>query len=154
MGALERVQPRAKSPRSGDSPMAAINAVMSEEEEVQVQPAPAGAANAAAAAAGETDRQINLRKAIVEIQADRELDSTEKSRRIQALMCSGSPLCSPSRTQVAEVEAGEENEEASDEFTVTYHDESAAVLGCAHYPRQAKIRAPCCGKFYTCRLCH
>ena len=33
-------------------------------------------------------------------------------------------------------------------------DEAEGILGCPHYPRQAKIRAPCCGRFYTCRLCH
>ena len=35
-------------------------------------------------------------------------------------MCSESPLCTPNRTTVAEVEAGAENEE-SDEFVVSYH---------------------------------
>lgn len=28
------------------------------------------------------------------------------------------------------------------------------VLGCKHYQRAVKIRATCCGKLYTCRLCH
>ncbi|XP_012816916.1 RING finger and CHY zinc finger domain-containing protein 1 isoform X1 [Xenopus tropicalis] len=26
--------------------------------------------------------------------------------------------------------------------------------GCEHYSRGCQLRAPCCGKFYTCRLCH
>ncbi|XP_075421496.1 RING finger and CHY zinc finger domain-containing protein 1 isoform X4 [Ascaphus truei] len=26
--------------------------------------------------------------------------------------------------------------------------------GCEHYTRGCLLRAPCCGKFYTCRLCH
>lgn len=29
-----------------------------------------------------------------------------------------------------------------------------AVLGCPHYRRACKIRAPCCQKLFTCRLCH
>jgi len=102
---------------------------------------------------GESDKQVKLRRAIVRIQSDSGLDGSEKSRRIQALMCSESPLCLPSRTTVAEVEAGEENEN-SDEFAISYHDEAEGILGCAHYPRQSKIQAPCCGRFYTCRLCH
>jgi len=125
-----------------------------EEMEMQAPSSPTSAAAAANNNGQETDKQTNLRKQIVEIQTDRDLDSIEKSRRIQALMCSGSPLCSPTRSQVPEVEAGEENEDPSDEFTISYHDEAEGVLGCAHYPRQAKIRAPCCGRFFTCRLCH
>ncbi|KAG8593289.1 hypothetical protein GDO81_000784 [Engystomops pustulosus] len=26
--------------------------------------------------------------------------------------------------------------------------------GCEHYTRGCELRAPCCGKFYICRLCH
>ncbi|CAG9463263.1 unnamed protein product [Pedinophyceae sp. YPF-701] len=36
----------------------------------------------------------------------------------------------------------------------TYHDEARGVLGCEHYARSCKLVAPCCGKAYTCRLCH
>ncbi|CAJ0940846.1 unnamed protein product [Ranitomeya imitator] len=28
------------------------------------------------------------------------------------------------------------------------------AAGCEHYTRGCELRAPCCGKFYTCRLCH
>jgi len=28
------------------------------------------------------------------------------------------------------------------------------VLGCPHYSRGCKIRAPCCNRLYSCRLCH
>ncbi|CAM9921763.1 unnamed protein product, partial [Phaeothamnion confervicola] len=28
------------------------------------------------------------------------------------------------------------------------------VLGCPHYRRACKLRAVCCGKLFTCRLCH
>jgi len=28
------------------------------------------------------------------------------------------------------------------------------ILGCSHYARGCKLRASCCGKFYTCRFCH
>jgi zinc finger protein-like protein len=36
----------------------------------------------------------------------------------------------------------------------TYADASAGVLGCRHYRRAARLVAPCCGKVFTCRLCH
>ncbi|CAM9778753.1 unnamed protein product [Chrysoparadoxa australica] len=28
------------------------------------------------------------------------------------------------------------------------------VLGCPHYQRACKLRTPCCGRLFTCRLCH
>ncbi|KAG5186259.1 zinc ion binding protein [Tribonema minus] len=28
------------------------------------------------------------------------------------------------------------------------------MLGCPHYQRRTKLRAPCCGRLFTCRLCH
>lgn len=90
----------------------------------------------------------------MQIQTDKDLDGVEKSKRIQELMCSGSPLCRPSRLQIAEVEAGEANTDVSEEFAITFNNEEEGILGCEHYARQAKSRAPCCGKFYTCRLCH
>jgi len=31
---------------------------------------------------------------------------------------------------------------------------SGPFIGCAHYKRFALVRAPCCGIFYSCRLCH
>lgn len=31
---------------------------------------------------------------------------------------------------------------------------SEAVMGCPHYQRRVKLRAPCCGKLFCCRLCH
>ncbi|RKP07858.1 hypothetical protein THASP1DRAFT_16466 [Thamnocephalis sphaerospora] len=28
------------------------------------------------------------------------------------------------------------------------------ILGCKHYQRNAKLQADCCGRWFTCRLCH
>eukprot|EP00741_Cyanophora_paradoxa_P022501 tig00021464_g21727.t1 len=36
----------------------------------------------------------------------------------------------------------------------TYHSGERGVLGCAHYQRSCKLRAACCGRFFTCRVCH
>ncbi|ELR22934.1 zinc finger, C3HC4 type (RING finger) domain containing protein [Acanthamoeba castellanii str. Neff] len=36
-------------------------------------------------------------------------------------------------------------------WTVTYHEEGERVLGCKHYRRGSRIRAPCCdGALFTC----
>ncbi|KAG9337932.1 hypothetical protein JZ751_027425 [Albula glossodonta] len=31
---------------------------------------------------------------------------------------------------------------------------AASEAGCDHYVRSCLLKAPCCGKFYVCRLCH
>uniref|UniRef100_A0A8C2H882 Ring finger and CHY zinc finger domain containing 1 n=1 Tax=Cyprinus carpio TaxID=7962 RepID=A0A8C2H882_CYPCA len=31
---------------------------------------------------------------------------------------------------------------------------AATRVGCEHYVRSCLLKAPCCGKFYVCRLCH
>ncbi|KAL2091695.1 hypothetical protein ACEWY4_011510 [Coilia grayii] len=31
---------------------------------------------------------------------------------------------------------------------------AATEVGCEHYVRSCRLKAPCCGKFYVCRLCH
>lgn len=40
----------------------------------------------------------------------------------------------------------------------SYHPSSLGsdvkVLGCKHYQRKCQLIAPCCGKAFTCRLCH
>ncbi|GIL45357.1 hypothetical protein Vafri_2604 [Volvox africanus] len=36
----------------------------------------------------------------------------------------------------------------------SFHDATAGVLGCKHYRRKCQLVAPCCGKIFTCRLCH
>ncbi|GBF95645.1 hypothetical protein Rsub_08627 [Raphidocelis subcapitata] len=36
----------------------------------------------------------------------------------------------------------------------TYFDAANGVMGCRHYRRRAQLVAPCCGKAFTCRLCH
>lgn len=36
----------------------------------------------------------------------------------------------------------------------TYFSEERGIIGCKHYQRGCKIRAPCCSKVFGCRLCH
>lgn len=35
---------------------------------------------------------------------------------------------------------------------IAYHD--SGQLGCKHYRRSCKVKAPCCDEFYVCRFCH
>ena len=39
-----------------------------------------------------------------------------------------------------------------DEMSPSYTD--SGELGCRHYRRACKLRAECCGRLFTCRLCH
>jgi hypothetical protein len=34
------------------------------------------------------------------------------------------------------------------------NSEQSGILGCSHYIKNCKVRAPCCPTFFTCRLCH
>ncbi|KAF2078360.1 hypothetical protein CYY_000344 [Polysphondylium violaceum] len=43
---------------------------------------------------------------------------------------------------------------SEEELKETYFDVDKDILGCKHYPRACKIKAACCGKFFTCRFCH
>ncbi|KAG2667458.1 hypothetical protein I3843_15G111800 [Carya illinoinensis] len=36
----------------------------------------------------------------------------------------------------------------------SFRDPDKQVFGCEHYKRNCKLRATCCGKFFTCRFCH
>jgi RING finger/CHY zinc finger protein 1 len=37
---------------------------------------------------------------------------------------------------------------------LTYHNQEKDILGCTHYQRNCRIKAPCCQKIFTCRRCH
>lgn len=54
----------------------------------------------------------------------------------------------PSQTKYIETYPGELHP------TFREMEDGSKLLGCSHYLRGAKIRAFCCSKFYTCRLCH
>lgn len=56
----------------------------------------------------------------------------------------------PPVTNGAAAAAGAEWE--AERVCVTYTP--SGELGCKHYRRACTLRAECCGRFYTCRLCH
>ena len=33
-------------------------------------------------------------------------------------------------------------------------DDEEQIMGCKHYMRSCRIRAACCNRLYTCRVCH
>ncbi|KAJ2788416.1 hypothetical protein GGI18_002966 [Coemansia linderi] len=78
--------------------------------------------------------------------ANTTLAETERARRIQALM-SG-------RANTGAKSIGECSDAPQVEFNKSYHDEKREILGCAHYQLKAKLLAPCCNQWVTCRFCH
>ncbi|KAI3649527.1 hypothetical protein MP228_005159 [Amoeboaphelidium protococcarum] len=122
----------------------------------------------------ENQAQVQLRRQIMEVQKDLALDNSEKARRIQKLMMqqfshqppvyrlsqlnhqaitSGNQIDKDTAAVVCDLH-GVEHNVAPTALDNTYFDESVRLLGCKHYQRSCKLQAACCGKFYTCRLCH
>lgn len=46
------------------------------------------------------------------------------------------------------------DEDEKSEQNLDVLDYGVPIYGCKHYLRRCHIRAPCCKKIYTCRLCH
>mmetsp|Transcript_1220 Transcript_1220/g.1908 ORF Transcript_1220/g.1908 Transcript_1220/m.1908 type:complete len:716 (-) Transcript_1220:66-2213(-) len=44
--------------------------------------------------------------------------------------------------------------ELSQTWKQSHNLEEIGILGCPHYSRRVKLRAPCCDRLFTCRLCH
>ncbi|KAJ1993266.1 hypothetical protein H4R33_000724 [Dimargaris cristalligena] len=108
------------------------------------------------------DRQAELRARILQIMKDDSIPSGNKPRLIQALI---SPAFAASLSQddspkdqnmqdtnPAFVELpGAFPSATEEELKPTY---SGDGLGCPHYQRGAKMYAKCCGRWFTCRICH
>ncbi|KAL0243029.1 hypothetical protein GEMRC1_005592 [Eukaryota sp. GEM-RC1] len=87
------------------------------------------------------NQQTALRQKILEIHA-LDIDTKEKSKRIQALM---------SRSLSSYSEISPTSQSKND---VSFHNEENNVLGCKHYARDCQIKASCCQTYFPCRLCH
>lgn len=48
----------------------------------------------------------------------------------------------------------QQNQRQSATDDATQSADGERTLGCAHYRRNCKVKAACCGQWYTCRLCH
>ncbi|KAJ3215812.1 hypothetical protein HDU67_010305 [Dinochytrium kinnereticum] len=105
--------------------------------------------------------QSELRKRIVDIQADTKIPAAEKAKKIQELMTSqwsSRQKTQHSRTTLADNKLTDKRHDFNlileSDKTKTYHDKASGILGCKHYQRAAKLQAHCCGKWYACRFCH
>eukprot|EP00173_Palmaria_palmata_P005514 Plantae.Rhodophyta-Palmaria_palmata.ctg995.p1 GENE.Plantae.Rhodophyta-Palmaria_palmata.ctg995~~Plantae.Rhodophyta-Palmaria_palmata.ctg995.p1 ORF type:complete len:609 (-),score=99.66 Plantae.Rhodophyta-Palmaria_palmata.ctg995:34-1791(-) len=99
----------------------------------------------AAAALVLLHRKDDVKLAIREIAADSSLPAEVRTRMMQRVMLA--PW-----SQRATANSRTSAEDAI--FTPSYRDSEKRIFGCTHYARDCKLVANCCGKVYTCRLCH
>mmetsp|Transcript_8705 Transcript_8705/g.21690 ORF Transcript_8705/g.21690 Transcript_8705/m.21690 type:complete len:371 (+) Transcript_8705:446-1558(+) len=99
-------------------------------------------------AAAEALSPNSQRSLIRAIQGEAALSPATKSRKIQRVLMA--------RTQGNEMRAAVEKRKKLEEMEMehTWFDKERGVMGCKHYPRSCKLKAKCCGKFVSCRLCH
>jgi len=95
----------------------------------------------------------NIQKMVKSIAMDDGLDLETKTRLMQDVMMT--PFIESQEKR--EKRSAKDDDENCDKAAVrTYRikEGNVKVLGCEHYERPIKVRAACCGKFYTCRHCH
>jgi len=90
------------------------------------------------------DIEAARRREILSIQNDQQIDPASKARLIQEVMTSQYRATQQLSLRPLPSEVVQ--------HTPTFS--RPGVLGCSHYMRGCKLRAACCGRFYTCRLCH
>ena len=100
----------------------------------------------------DSTQQAQLRRQLLEIQADRAITDRERAQRMQALL-SSRYLKSRGRRPSSNGRAPDTTLTTAD-LTVTYHNEAAGVMGCAHYQRNCKLQCSTCSIWSTCRFCH
>lgn len=90
-----------------------------------------------------------MKETIREIAADSNLTVEDRTRMMQQVMLA--PY-----NQMRSKTLTSRRDEGSDDRSKTYgkNKHGEEQLGCQHYLRACKLRADCCGKLYTCRLCH
>lgn len=93
----------------------------------------------------------DMRKAIKELQRNDSLSQKDKAKAMQSLMTHS---WRASQENLIAAASAEEERLRDNGIGKSYHDEAEGILGCKHYRRGCKLKAPCCGKFYTCRFCH
>ncbi|KAL0583163.1 hypothetical protein ABG067_006930 [Albugo candida] len=90
-----------------------------------------------------------LKAQIRQVQARTSLTPKDKAELVQGLMMK---QWNDSRQKISAVKGSCDNE--TERLQPTHHDELKSILGCQHYQRRCKLRAKCCGNWYTCRFCH
>ncbi len=89
----------------------------------------------------------SIQKMIKEIARDEAIDMETRTRLMQDVM-----LAPFTERQEKRESAKSQSLNQDDDLEPTYAREG--VLGCKHYQRAAKLRAACCGRLYSCRICH
>lgn len=109
------------------------------------------------------EKQRLLRQEIMKIQRDTSLTPQDKAKKIQKLMMRSwqqnedgedDADADDGKHHDANGQRRRKKQTLEDITQVTYFDEAAGVLGCAHYKRSCKIKAACCKRWYCCRICH
>jgi len=83
--------------------------------------------------------------------SDQSLSSQERAIQIQMLMNSNNNVGQNTHT------ADDKNSSSESQKAPTYfmvNNQETEILGCKHYKKNCKVKAPCCQKFFTCRRCH
>ncbi|KAG0096867.1 hypothetical protein BGZ93_003879 [Podila epicladia] len=92
--------------------------------------------------------QSELRRKILEIQRDPNIDFGAKAGMIQKLMSS------KWNAQRVYDQKGDSIDATEDDLKTTFYNAEQGQLGCKHYRRGCKLKASCCGKWFNCRFCH
>lgn len=93
----------------------------------------------------------NMERTLRSIARDASLAVEERTRMMQQVM-----LAPYNEVRANALAAERKRRKDEDDRSVIYRtDENGTKrLGCKHYLRASKMRASCCGRLYTCRLCH
>ncbi|XP_047330056.1 zinc finger protein BRUTUS-like [Impatiens glandulifera] len=96
--------------------------------------------------------QSELESEIRRLSRDSSLDPRRKAYLIQNLMTS---RWIAAQQKLPQTRMGETlNDEELLGCSPSFRDPEKREFGCEHYKRNCKLRAACCGKFFTCRFCH
>lgn len=97
------------------------------------------------------NRKETMECTIRAIARDSSLSVEERTRMMQQVM-----LAPYSETRAQADSKNQNGTSLSEDRTPTFHpcQDGVQRLGCRHYLRACKLRAACCSKLYTCRLCH
>ncbi|WCJ21936.1 zinc finger protein-related [Euphorbia peplus] len=96
--------------------------------------------------------QNELESEIRKVYRDSTLDPRRKAYLVQNLLTSRWIAAQQKLPQASPGETSEGDDVIG--CSPSFRDPEKQVFGCEHYKRNCKLRAACCGKFFTCRFCH
>ena len=93
----------------------------------------------------------NMERTLRSIARDASLSVEERTRMMQQVM-----LAPYNESRANALAANQKLQKNEDDRSVSYRRDGSGKkrLGCKHYMRACKMRAACCNRIYTCRLCH